>query len=77
MHKRRDLYDCQKGKVIGFLEKSGSICETDNFVTFFRAVALKVYRAWKNGTIKHQQHGKYSAPRGLEERGKRPLHTRV
>ena len=73
MQKRSDLSDVQKGMIIGFRAKGGSISETANFVNCSRAAVVKVYRAWKNGTIQNQRRGKCGAPRAIDGRGERRL----
>ncbi|GBO28601.1 hypothetical protein AVEN_204886-1 [Araneus ventricosus] len=73
MQKRSDLSDVQKGMIIGFRAKGGSISETPNFVNCSRAAVVKVYRAWHYGTIQNQRRGTCGAPRAIEDRGERRL----
>ncbi|GBO03171.1 hypothetical protein AVEN_201717-1 [Araneus ventricosus] len=73
MQKRSDLSDVQKGMIIGFRTKGGSISETANFVNCSRAAVVKVYRAWQYGTIQNQRRGTCGAPRAIDERGERKL----
>ncbi|GBN71072.1 hypothetical protein AVEN_10551-1 [Araneus ventricosus] len=73
MQKRRDLSDVQKGMIIGFRAKGGSISETANFVNCSRAALVKVYRAWQYGTIQNQLRGTCGAPRAIDDRGERRL----
>ncbi|GBM38689.1 hypothetical protein AVEN_54727-1 [Araneus ventricosus] len=73
MQKCSDLSDIQKGTIIGFRAKGGSISETANFVNCSRAALLKVYRAWQYGTIQNQRHGTCGAPRATDDRGERRL----
>ncbi|GBM47678.1 hypothetical protein AVEN_171791-1 [Araneus ventricosus] len=73
MQKRSDLSDVQKGMIIGFRAKGGSISETANFVSCSRAAVVKVYRAWQYGTIQHQRRGTCGAPRAIDDRGERRL----
>ena len=73
MQKRSDLSDIQKGMIIGFRAKGGSISETANFVNCSRAAVVKVFRAWQNGTIQNQRRGKCGAPRAIDGRGERRL----
>ncbi|GFY09307.1 tigger transposable element-derived protein 1 [Trichonephila clavipes] len=73
MQKRSDLSDVQKGRIIGFRAKGGSISETAEFVNCLRAAVVKVYRAWQNGTVQNQRHGKCGAPRAIDDRGERRL----
>ncbi|GBL86576.1 hypothetical protein AVEN_194831-1 [Araneus ventricosus] len=73
MQKRSDLSDVQKGMIIGFRAKGGSIPETANFVNCSRAAVVKVYRAWQYGTIQNQRRGTCGAPRAIDDRGERRL----
>ncbi|GBN69217.1 hypothetical protein AVEN_252238-1 [Araneus ventricosus] len=73
MQKRSDLSDVQKGMIIGFRAKGGSISETANFVKYLRAAVVKVYRAWQYGTIQNQRRGTCGAPRSIDDRGERRL----
>ncbi|GFU75777.1 transposable element Tcb1 transposase [Trichonephila clavipes] len=73
MQKRSDFSDVQKGMVIGFRAKGGSISETAEFVNCSRATVVKVYRAWQNGTVQNQRRGKCGAPRAIDDRGERRL----
>ncbi|GFU72667.1 uncharacterized protein TNCV_4816251 [Trichonephila clavipes] len=73
MQKRSDLSDVQKGMIIGFRAKGGSISETAEFVNCSRAAVVKVYRAWQNGTVQNQRRGKCGAPRAIDDRGERRL----
>ncbi|GBM61576.1 hypothetical protein AVEN_96170-1 [Araneus ventricosus] len=73
MQKRSDLSDVQKGMIIGFRAKGGSISETANFVNCSRAAVLKVYRAWQYGTIQNQRRGTSGAPRAIDDRDERRL----
>ncbi|GFV38073.1 uncharacterized protein TNCV_1410501 [Trichonephila clavipes] len=73
MQKRSDLSDVQKGMIIGFRAKGGSISETAEFVNCSRATVVKVYRAWQNGTVQNQRRGKCGAPRAIDDRGERRL----
>ncbi|GBN51567.1 hypothetical protein AVEN_28283-1 [Araneus ventricosus] len=73
MQKRSDLCDVQKGMIIGFRAKGGSISETENFVNCSRATVVKVYRAWQYGTIQNQRCGTCGAPRAIDDRGERRL----
>ena len=73
MQKRSDLSDLQTGMIIGFWAKGGSIPETAKFVNRSRAVVLKVYCAWQNGTVQNQRRGKCGAPRVIDDRGERRL----
>ncbi|GFT86079.1 hypothetical protein TNCV_3256951 [Trichonephila clavipes] len=45
-----DLSDVQKGRIIGFGAKGGSISETAKFVNCSRATVVKAYLACLNGT---------------------------
>ncbi|GFX99885.1 transposable element Tcb1 transposase [Trichonephila clavipes] len=71
MQKRSDLSHVQKGRIIGFRAKGGSISETAEFVNCSRAAMEKVYRAWQNGTVQNQRRGK--CERAIDDRGKRRL----
>ncbi|GBM26285.1 hypothetical protein AVEN_66523-1 [Araneus ventricosus] len=73
MQKRSDLSDVEKGMIIGFRAKGGSISETANFVNCSRAALVIVYRAWQYGTIQNQRRGTCGAPRAIEGRGERRL----
>ncbi|GBN00226.1 hypothetical protein AVEN_38742-1 [Araneus ventricosus] len=73
MQKRSDLSDVQKGMIIGFRAKGGSISETANFVNCSCAAMVKVYRAWQYDTIKNQRRGTCGAPRATDGRGERRL----
>ncbi|XP_042903242.1 uncharacterized protein [Parasteatoda tepidariorum] len=73
MQKCSDLSDVQKGMIIGFRAKGGSISETTDFVNCSRAAVVKVYRAWQNGTIQNKRRGTCGAPRAKDGRGKRRL----
>ncbi|GBL90024.1 hypothetical protein AVEN_178418-1 [Araneus ventricosus] len=73
MKKRSDLSDVQKGMIIGFRAKGGSISETANFVKCSRAAVVKVYRAWQYGTIQNQRRGTCGAPWAIDDRGERRL----
>ncbi|GBO16109.1 hypothetical protein AVEN_19151-1 [Araneus ventricosus] len=73
MQKRSDLSDVQKGMIIGFRAKGGSISETANFLNFSRAAVVKIYRAWQYGTIQNQRRGTCGAPRPIDGRGERRL----
>lgn len=73
MPKQRDLCDVQKGMIIGFQAKGGSISEMANYVTCSRAAVVKVYHAWQNGTIQNQRRGKCGAPQAIDDRGERWL----
>ncbi|GFV37121.1 transposable element Tcb1 transposase [Trichonephila clavipes] len=68
MQKRSDLSDVQKGMIISFRAKGGSISETAEFVNCAHAAVVKVYRAWQNGTVQNQGRGKCGAPRAIDER---------
>ncbi|GBN27246.1 hypothetical protein AVEN_234878-1 [Araneus ventricosus] len=59
--------------IIGFRAKGGSISETANFVNCSCASVVKVYRAWKFGTIQNQRRGTCGAPRAIDDRGERRL----
>ncbi|GBM91022.1 hypothetical protein AVEN_198491-1 [Araneus ventricosus] len=67
MQKRSDLSDVQKGMIVGFRVKGGSLSETANFVKCSRAAVVKVYRAWQYGTIQNQRRGTCGAPRAMTE----------
>ncbi|XP_015911795.2 uncharacterized protein [Parasteatoda tepidariorum] len=73
MQKRSDLSDVQKGMIIGFRTKGGSISETTDFVNCSRAAVVKVYRAWQNGTIQNKWRGTCGAPRAKDGTGERKL----
>ncbi|GBM97306.1 hypothetical protein AVEN_27072-1 [Araneus ventricosus] len=73
MQKRSDLSDIQKGMIIGFRAKGGSISEMANFVNCSRAAVVKVYRALQYGTIQNQRRGTCRAPRAIDDRGERRL----
>ncbi|GFT99601.1 uncharacterized protein TNCV_114801 [Trichonephila clavipes] len=73
MQKRSDLSDVQKGMIMGFRAKGGSISETAEFVNCSHAAVIKVYRAWQNGTVQNQGRGKCGAPRAIDDRGERRL----
>ncbi|GFT70127.1 transposable element Tcb1 transposase [Trichonephila clavipes] len=73
MQKRSDLSDVQKGMIMGFRAKGGSISEMAEFVNCSRATVVKVYRAWQNGTVQSQRRGKCGAPRAIDDRGERRL----
>ncbi|GBM09082.1 hypothetical protein AVEN_27188-1 [Araneus ventricosus] len=73
MQERSDLSDVQKGMIIGFRAKGGSISETANFVNCSRVAVVKVYRAWQYGTIQNQRRGTCSVPRAIDDRGERRL----
>ena len=73
MQKRGDLSDIQKGMIIGFRAKGGSISETAEFVNCSPAVVVKVYRAQQKGTVQNQRRGKCGAPRVIDDRGERRL----
>ncbi|GBM96409.1 hypothetical protein AVEN_24715-1 [Araneus ventricosus] len=73
MQKCSDLSDVQKGMIIGFRAKGGSISETAKFVNCSRAAVVKVYRAWQYGTIQNQRRGTCGAPRAIDDRGERRL----
>ncbi|GFT37074.1 transposable element Tcb1 transposase [Trichonephila clavipes] len=73
MKKRSDLSDVQKGMIIGFWAKGGSISKTAEFVNCSHAAVVKVYRAWQNGTVQNQGRGKCGAPRAIDDRGERRL----
>ncbi|GBM14516.1 hypothetical protein AVEN_101161-1 [Araneus ventricosus] len=73
MQKRSDLSDVQKGMIIGFRDKGGSISETANFVNCSRAAVVKVYRARQYGAIQNQRRGTCGAPRAIDDRGERRL----
>ncbi|GBM86165.1 hypothetical protein AVEN_48179-1 [Araneus ventricosus] len=66
MQKRSDLSDVQKGMIIGFRDKGGSISETANFVNCSCAAVVKVCRAWQYGSIQNQRRGTCSAPRSID-----------
>ncbi|GBM52144.1 hypothetical protein AVEN_265621-1 [Araneus ventricosus] len=73
MQKRSDLSDVQKGMIIGFWAKGGSISETANFVNCSHAAVVKVYHAWQYGTIQNQRRGTCGAPRAIDDSGERRL----
>ncbi|GFW18447.1 DDE_3 domain-containing protein [Trichonephila clavipes] len=73
MLKRSDLSDVEKGMIIGFRVKGGSISETAKFVKCSLAAIVKVFRAWKNGTVQNQCRGKCGAPRVTDDRSERRL----
>ncbi|GFY28882.1 transposable element Tcb1 transposase [Trichonephila clavipes] len=73
MQKRSDLSDVQKGMIIGFRAKGGSISKTAEFVNCSRATVVKVYHAWQNGTVQNQRRGKCGAPRVIDDRSERRL----
>ncbi len=73
MQKRSDLSDVEKGMIIAFRAKGGSISETASFVNCSRAAVVKVYCAWQNKTIQNQRRGKCGAPRAIDDRGQRRL----
>ncbi|GBM26675.1 hypothetical protein AVEN_241331-1 [Araneus ventricosus] len=73
MQKRSDLSDVQKGMIIGFRAKGGSISKTANFVNSSRAAVVKVYRAWQYGTIKISGVEHVVHHRAIDDRGKRKL----
>ncbi|GBN66291.1 hypothetical protein AVEN_102345-1 [Araneus ventricosus] len=68
MQKRSDLSDVQKGMIIGFRAKGGSISETANFVNCSRAAVVKLYREWQYGTIQNQRRGTCGAPRAIDDK---------
>lgn len=67
MQKWSNLSDIQKGMIVGFRAKAGSISEMANFVNCSHATMVKVYHAWQNDTIKNQQHGKCGIPRDIDD----------
>ena len=69
MGKRGDLSELQKGMIIGFRAKGGSISETAQFVNCSRAAVVKVYREWTNGTIANKRRGNCGAPRAIDVGG--------
>ncbi|XP_055944468.1 uncharacterized protein LOC129975430 [Argiope bruennichi] len=73
MQKRSNLSDFQKGMIIVFRVKSGSISETANFVNCSLAAVVKVYCAGQNDTVQNQRQGKCGAPQAIEGRGERRL----
>ncbi|GBM22792.1 hypothetical protein AVEN_196146-1 [Araneus ventricosus] len=77
MQKRNDLSDVQKGMIIGFRAKGGSISETANLMNCSRAGVVKVCLAWQYGTIQNQRRGTCGAPRAIDERGKQRLRRGV
>ncbi|KAM9294444.1 protein FAM177A1 [Gastrophryne carolinensis] len=73
MGKNSDLSDLQKGMIIGFRAKGGSISETAQFANCSRAAVVKVYREWSNGTIADRRRGNCGAPRAIDASGERWL----
>ncbi|GBN83878.1 hypothetical protein AVEN_267935-1 [Araneus ventricosus] len=73
MQKRSDLSDVQKGMIISFQAKGGSISEMANFMNCSRAAVVKVYHAWQYGIIQNQRRGTCGAPRAINDRGERRL----
>ncbi|GFT96306.1 HTH_Tnp_Tc3_2 domain-containing protein [Trichonephila clavipes] len=47
MQKRSDLLDVQKGMIIGFWAKGGSISKTAKFVNCSRATVVKVWKRFQ------------------------------
>ncbi|XP_044138724.1 leydig cell tumor 10 kDa protein homolog isoform X1 [Bufo gargarizans] len=73
MGKRGDLSEFQKGMIIGFRAKGGSISETAQFVNCSRAAVVKVYGEWINGTLVNKRRGNCGAPRAIDVKGERRL----
>ncbi|GFY12057.1 transposable element Tcb1 transposase [Trichonephila clavipes] len=50
-----------------------SISETVKLVNSLCAAVVKVYHAWRNGTVQNQRRGKCGAPRAIDDRGERRM----
>ncbi|GFW56017.1 uncharacterized protein TNCV_374231 [Trichonephila clavipes] len=77
MQKWSDLSNSQKGAIIEFRAKDVSISKTAKFVKGLRAAAVKVYRAWQNGTVQNQRRDKCGTLRGINDKGKQRLRKYV
>lgn len=73
MGKGSDLSELQKGMIISFRTKGGSISETAKFVNCSRAAVVKVYREWTNSTVMNNRRGNCGTPRAIDVRGERRL----
>ena len=54
MQKQNDLSEVQKGTIIGFRDKDGSISEKTYFVNYLHSAGVKVKFAWQNDTIQNK-----------------------
>ncbi|GFX95535.1 hypothetical protein TNCV_4825501 [Trichonephila clavipes] len=59
MQKKNDLSEVQKGMIMGFRTKGGSLCEMAKCVSCSRVDVEKVYHAWQNWTARNQRRVHY------------------
>uniref|UniRef100_A0A2L2YT05 Transposable element Tcb1 transposase n=1 Tax=Parasteatoda tepidariorum TaxID=114398 RepID=A0A2L2YT05_PARTP len=68
MQKQNDFSYVQKGMIVGFHVKGGSISGKTNFCELFACCQVNVYHAWKNGSIRNQRGDKFGTPRALDDK---------
>ncbi|GBN43638.1 hypothetical protein AVEN_110391-1 [Araneus ventricosus] len=73
MGKSHDLTDIEKGMIIGYRARSGSISETAAFVKCSRSSVVNVHSNWKNREVAQSRRANCGAPQAINDRGERRL----
>ncbi|GBM10007.1 hypothetical protein AVEN_23995-1 [Araneus ventricosus] len=77
MCKSRDLTDIEKGMIIGYRARGGSISETAAFVKCSRSAIVNVHNNWKNQEGVEYRRANCGAPQAINDRGERRLRRQV
>ncbi|GBO41763.1 hypothetical protein AVEN_236504-1 [Araneus ventricosus] len=77
MGKSRDLTDIEKGMIIGYRTRGGSISETSAFVKCSNSAVMNVYNNWKNQEGVMSRRANCGAPRAINDRSERRLRRLV
>ncbi|GBO17027.1 hypothetical protein AVEN_160365-1 [Araneus ventricosus] len=77
MGKSRDLTDIEKGMIIGYRARGGSISETAAFVKCSRSAVMNVYNNWRNLEGVMSRLANCWAPRAINDRSERRLRRLV
>ncbi|GBN99020.1 hypothetical protein AVEN_23185-1 [Araneus ventricosus] len=77
MGKSHDLTDIEKGMIVGYRARGGSISETAAFVKCLSSAVVNVYNNWKNQEGVQSRRANCGAPRAINDRGERRLRRLV
>ncbi|GBL85077.1 hypothetical protein AVEN_221308-1 [Araneus ventricosus] len=77
MGKSHDLKDIEKGMIIGYRARGGSISETAAFVKCSRSAVMNVYNNWKNQEGAQSRLANCGTPRAINDRRERRLRRLV
>ncbi|GBL76946.1 hypothetical protein AVEN_12618-1 [Araneus ventricosus] len=69
MGKSRDLTDIEKGMIIGYRARDGSISETAAFIKCSCSPIVNVYNNWKDQEGAQSRRANCGAPRAINDRG--------